>query len=267
MAYCWAALRTLGILVGVAVGLLVLTAIASGVFNAFLYTFGTGCLVLALFFSVLALFGHQLVRVSKTPRTQRIGGLTRNCSGSAAILALASFAVNYGYSAIKDSRTAAVHGPWERYAARNADGPTPATTNPFDKFDTPAQRGATAGMFDDLIPKQAGARTGETTSSCDNELVTAYRASQAEATAVPPPPPGFVLDRPAATRVVTTRPCLVPVDGDPYAAYSTKTGRVFRLGSGWELRAPADTRDQDVLRVFDALPASAALPVKSPPVK
>lgn len=210
MAYCWAALRTLGILIGVVVGLLFLTAIASGVFNAFLYTFGAGYLALALVFSVLALFGHQLVRLSKTVRTQRIGRLTRNCSASAAILALASFAVDYGYSAIENSRTAAVHGPWERYAARKPDGPTPATTNPFDKFDTPAQRrGTTAGMFDDLIPKRAGARTDETTPNCDDELVAAYRASQTEAAAVPPPPPGFVLDGPASrTLVVTTRPCL-----------------------------------------------------------
>jgi hypothetical protein len=79
------------------------------------------------------------------------------------------------------------------------------------------------------------------------------------------PPSGFVLDGPASkTRVVTTRPCLVATDGDPYAAFSTKTARVFRLGSGWEIRAPADTRDQDVLRVFDALSANAVLPVKSP---
>jgi hypothetical protein len=97
MAYCWAALRTLGILIGVFVGLLVLAAIASGVVNAFLYTFETGCLALAFVFGVLAIFGHQLIRVSKMPRTQRIGGLTRNCSGTAAILALASFAVDYGY--------------------------------------------------------------------------------------------------------------------------------------------------------------------------
>jgi hypothetical protein len=71
--------------------------IASGVVNAFLYTFETGCLALAFVFGVLAIFGHQLIRVSKMPRTQRIGGLTRNCSGTAAILALASFAVDYGY--------------------------------------------------------------------------------------------------------------------------------------------------------------------------
>ena len=49
MAYCWAALRTLAILVGVFVGLLILTAIASGVVHAFLYTFEAGCLALALF--------------------------------------------------------------------------------------------------------------------------------------------------------------------------------------------------------------------------
>ncbi len=49
MASCWAALRTLAILVGVFVGLLILTAIASGVVHAFLYTFEAGCLALALF--------------------------------------------------------------------------------------------------------------------------------------------------------------------------------------------------------------------------
>jgi hypothetical protein len=256
MAYCWAALRTFGILISVFAGLLVLTAIASGVVNAFLYTFDAGCLALAFVFGVLAIFGHQLVRVSKTPRTQRIGGLTRNCSGAAAILALAPFAVEYGYSALKDSRLAAVHGPWEQYATKKP--------NPFDQFDTPAQRGASPGMFDDLIPKQAGARTNEATPACDDALVTGYRASRAEAAALPPPPPGFVLDGPAPrTRVVTTRPCLAPVNGDPYAAVSTRTARVFRLEEGWELRAPADTSDQDVLRVFDALPPSAVLPVKS----
>ncbi len=62
MAYCWAALRTLGILIGVFVGLLVLAAIASGVVNAFLYTFETGCLALAFVFGVLAIcfHGHSL---------------------------------------------------------------------------------------------------------------------------------------------------------------------------------------------------------------
>jgi hypothetical protein len=242
MTYCWAALRTLGILIGVFVGLLVLTAIASGVVNAFLYTFDAGCLALALVFSMLALFGHQLVRVSKTPRTRRIGSFSRNCGGAIAILALASFAVNYGYSAVKDSRVAAAHGPWEQYR-----------TN--------------AGMFDDLIPKQAGARTSEATPTCDDALVTGYRASRAEAAAIPPPPPGYVLDGPASrTRVsgvVTTHPCLAPVNGDPYDAISTKTARVFRLDEGWEIHAPADARDQDVLRVFDALPANAVLPVKT----
>jgi hypothetical protein len=117
MAYCWAALRTLGILVCVFVGLLLLAAIVSGVVNAFLYTFDAGCLALAFVFGVLAIFGHQLVRVSKTPRTQRIGRLTRSCGGGAVVLALASFAVDYGYSAVKDSRQVA-HGPWEQYATK-----------------------------------------------------------------------------------------------------------------------------------------------------
>jgi len=286
MAYCWAMLRTLGILVGIFVGLLVLAAIASSVVNAFLYTFVAGYLALALVFSVLALFGHQLVRVSKTPRTRHIGSFTRNCGGAIALLALATFAADFGYSAFKDSRRAVEHGPWEQYAVKRPvtdpallaklNGPTQATsTNPFDQFDSPAQggearvtrgRGTNPGMFDDLIPKQVGARTSEATPNCDDELVTGYRASRAEAAAVPSPPPGFVLDTPASRvgRAVTTRPCLVSVDGDPYAAVSTKTMRVFRLGSGWEIRAPADTRDQDVLRVFDALPANAVLPVKSP---
>jgi hypothetical protein len=258
MAYCWAAIRTLGILLGVSVGLLVLVAVASGVVNAFLYTFVAGCLALAFVFGIVALFGHQLVRVSKTLSTQRIGGLTRNCSGTIALIALASSAIGYGFLAVKDSRQVAEHGPWEQYASKKP--------NPFDQFDTPAQRGGTPGMFDDLIPKQVGARTGDATPNCDDELVSAYRASRVEAAAVPPPPPGYVLDTPASHvgRTVTTRPCLVPVDGDPYAAFSTKTARVFRLGSGWEIRAAADTRDQDVLRVFDALPANAVLPVKSP---
>jgi hypothetical protein len=275
MAYCWAALRTLGILIGVFAGLFVLTGIASGVFHAFLYTFEVGCLVLALTFSVLALFGHQLMRVSKTPRTRHVGSFARSCGAAGAALALVSFAVDYGYSTIKDSRVAAAHGPWEQYATKKpvkdpallaqSDGPTRAT-NPFDKFDTPAQRGTTPGMFDDLIPKQVGARTSEATPNCDDELVSAYRASRVEAAAVPPLPPGYVLDTPASNvgRIVTTRPCLLPVDGDPYAAFSTKTARVFRLGSGWEIHAPTDARDQDVLRIFDALPTNAVLPVKSP---
>jgi hypothetical protein len=241
MAYCWAALRTLGILIGVVVGLLVLTAIASGVVNAFLYAFEAGCMALAFVFGVLALFGHQLVRASKTPRTRRIGEWTRNCSGTTALLALISFGIVYGYSAVKDSRQAAVHGPWEQYRT-------------------------SAGMFDDLIPKQTAARASEPTPTCDDALVTGYRASRAEAAAVPPPPPGFVLDGPASrTRgsgVVTTHPCLAPANGDPYAAVSTRTARVFRLDEGWEIRAPADTRDEEVLRVFDALPANAVLPVK-----
>jgi hypothetical protein len=165
-----------------------------------------------------------------------------------------------------------VHGPWEQYPTKKP--------NPFDQFDSPAQsgeavapsgRGNSPGMFDDLIPKQAGARTSETTPACDDALVTGYRASRAEAAAVPPPPPGFVLDGPATrTRVsgvVTTPPCLAPVNGDPYAAVSTRTARVFRLEEGWEIRAPADTRDEDMLRVFDALPANAILPGKSRPTK
>jgi hypothetical protein len=244
VAYCWAALRTLAILVGVFVGLLVLAAIASSVVNAFLYTFEAGCLAHAFVFGVFAIFGHQLVRVSKMPRPQRIGGLTRNCSGTAAILALASFAVDYGYSAVKDSRQAAAHGPWEQYQTKT-------------------------GMFDDLIPKRGADRAEsiDTTPSCDDALVTGYRASRAEAAALPPPPPGFVLDGPASrTRVsgvVTTPSCLAPVNADPYAAFSTKTARVFRLEEGWEIRTPADTRDEDVLRVFDSLPASAVLAAKS----
>jgi hypothetical protein len=235
MAYCWAALRTIGILFGVFVGLLILAAIASGVVNAFLYTFDAGCLALAFVFGVLALFGHQLVRVSKTPRTHRIGRLTRNCSRTAAILALAAFAVDYGYSTVKDLRQVAAHGPWEQYQTK-------------------------AGMFDDLIPKRGADRTGsiDTPPTCDDALVTGYRASRTEAAAVPPPPPGFVLDgtasRTRVSSVVTTQPCVAP---------ATKTARVFTLNDGWEIRAPAEARDQDVLRVFDALPANAVLPVKS----
>jgi hypothetical protein len=223
MAYCWAALRTL-----------------------------------AFVFGIVALFGHQLVRVSKTFSTQRVGRLARNCSGAVTLIALASSAIGYGYLAVKDSRQVAEHGPWEQYASKKP--------NPFDQFDTPPQRGGTPGIFDDLIPKQIGARTGDATPNCDDELVSAYRASRVEAAAVPAPPPGYVLDTPASQvgRKVTTRPCLVPVDGDPYAGFNTKTSRIFRFGSGWEIRAPADTRDQDVLRVFDALPANAVLPVKSP---
>jgi hypothetical protein len=268
MAYCWAALRTLAILIGVFVGLLVLAAIASGIGHAFLYTFEAGCLALALACGVLALFGHQLVRVSTTPRTRRIGGLTRNCGGAITLLTLASFAVDYGYTAVKESRQVAVHGPWEQYATKKP--------NPFDQFDSPAQggeavapsgRGNSPGMFDDLIPKLAAARSNETTPTCDDALVAGYKTSRAEAAAVPPPPPGFVLDRPPSrTRVggvVTTRPCLAPVHGDPYAAISTRAARVFTLDDGWEIRAPGDTRDEEVLRVFDALPANAVLPVKS----
>jgi hypothetical protein len=85
MVYFWAALRTLAILVGVFVGLLVLAAVASGVVNAFLYTFEAGCLALALIFGVLALFGSQLARISKTPRTRRVGSFARNWGGAIAL--------------------------------------------------------------------------------------------------------------------------------------------------------------------------------------
>jgi hypothetical protein len=242
MAYCWAALRTLGILIGVFVGLLVLAAIASGVVNAFLYTFETGCLALAFVFGVLAIFGHQLIRVSKMPRTQRIGGLTRNCSGTAAILALASFAVDYGYSAVKDSRQAAVHGPWEQYQTKT-------------------------GMFDDLIPKRGADRAGsiDTAPTCEDALVSGYKTVRAAeaATAVTPPPPGYVVDGQPRNRTVTTAPCVAPVDNDPLADKAAGSPRIFRLQAGWEIRAPASARDQDVLRVFDSLPASAVLAAKS----
>jgi hypothetical protein len=257
MAYCWAALRTLGILIGVFVGLLVLVAIGSGVVNAFLYTVGAGCMALAFVSGVLALFGHQLVRVSKTARPQRIGRLTRGCSGAVALIALASSAIGYGYLAVKDSRQAAAHGPWEQYATtRPVTELEPPPPPGFVPYNGPARATTAPGMFDDLIPKQVGARTSEATPTCDDELVRAHRASRAEAAAIPPPPPGFVLDAPASRvgRTVTTRPCLARVDGE----------RVFRLGSGWEIHAPADTRDQDMLRVFDALPANAVLPVKLP---
>jgi hypothetical protein len=243
MAYCWAALRTLGILVGVVSGLLVLAAIASGVVNAFLYAFETGCLVLALIFSVLALFGHQLVRVSKTPRTQRIGSFTRNCGAAGAILAMASFAVDYGYSTIHPALLAQLNGP------------------------TPLQVVADKPPFDPSKPFSAVTGPIGTTPTCDDALVSAYEAFRLEeaAAVVPPPPPGFVLDGPPRSHVVmTTHPCLTPVDGNPFVGKAVRAARVFRLEKGWEIRAPADARDEDVVRVFEALPASAILAVKSP---
>jgi hypothetical protein len=62
---------------------------------------------------------------------------------------------------------------------------------------------------------------------------------------------------------VTRRPCVAAVDGNPFANGSTKIARVFRLDEGWEIRAPADARDEEVLRVFDALPANAVSLAKS----
>jgi hypothetical protein len=54
-------------------GLLALAAIASGVVNAFRYTFEAGCLALALVFSVLALFGPSACARFKDGRRQRMG--------------------------------------------------------------------------------------------------------------------------------------------------------------------------------------------------
>jgi hypothetical protein len=191
MAYCWAALRTLGILVGVFLSLLVLAAIASGVVNAFLYTFEAGCLALALVFSVLALFGHQLVRVSKTPRTRRIGNFARNCGGAVAILALASFAVNYGYSAVKDSRVAAAHGPWEQYATKKpvTDPALLAQLN----GPMPPQLVADKPPFDPSKPFSAAPdpyRTAAANSipTCDEALIAAYILRRARTASLPPPP-------------------------------------------------------------------------------
>jgi hypothetical protein len=296
MDYLWAAVRTIGILFSGLVALFLLAFVISGVVQAFIYLFVVGCLVLAVVFGALSLFGHQLASVAKIPRTKLIGTYTRLCCGSIAALSLAVPLATYGYT-----------------TARHVLAPASRGLSDAEVFG--AQPAAKSGLFDDLIPKSPADRSATANSSptCDEALIVAYKASRGARTGNIPHAAGpCVVTNPTeiaayntAVAANTNNPksdltkvtdaalimlyckamakdfgklaehyaalakCYAPYpnigvfDDVPFEAPDFR--RDFRI-DGWEIHAPADTTDETVVRVLDALsgPAAVLAPPKSP---
>jgi hypothetical protein len=89
MIYLWAAIRTILILFGVLIAIFVVLLLASAVVQAFLTSWIVGSLALAFVCGVMALFGHQLVRVAKTDRARAIGAISFGGFTAVALVALA----------------------------------------------------------------------------------------------------------------------------------------------------------------------------------
>jgi hypothetical protein len=95
MAYLWATVRTIAILVLGLFALLLSLLALSIVGNAFMWSFAAGCVALACSCGVLSLFGYQLERVAKTPTTKHVG--TYVCLGFGAVAVLGVAAPPAGY--------------------------------------------------------------------------------------------------------------------------------------------------------------------------
>jgi hypothetical protein len=344
MDYLWAGVRTIGILFSGLVALFLLALVISGVVQAFIYLFVVGCLVLAVVFGALSLFGHQLASVAKIPRTKLIGTYTRLCCGSIAALSLAVPLATYGYTTARHVLASASRGlsdaevwpgtpvpPPPRGFTEDATGAKPridpsamsddelraayareqgVAKSPQAPAVNPAY-GDKPGMFDDLIPKLPV--TASSSPTCDEALIVAYKASRGARTGNIPHAAGpCVVTNPTeiaayntAVAANTNNPksdltkvsdaalimlyckamakdfgklaehyaalakCYAPYpsigvfDDVPFEAPDFR--RDFRI-DGWEIHAPADTTDETVVRVLDALsgPASVLAPPKSP---
>lgn len=91
MVYLWAALRTIAILVGLAIVLCASMALAASIIGAFkLWGWIGASIVLASVAAVISLFGHQLAKAAEKPGTRQIGGYV--FVGFAAIAAISAAA-------------------------------------------------------------------------------------------------------------------------------------------------------------------------------
>lgn len=294
MVYLWAAVRTIGILFSGLVALFLLALVISGVVQAFIYLFVVGCLVLAVVFGALSLFGHQLASVAKIPRTKLIGTYTRLCCGSIAALSLAVPLATYGYTTVQHLLAPASRGLSDAEVWPGTPVPPPPpgfsedVTGAKPRIDASAMSddelraayareqgvakspqapavdpasGGKPGMFDDLIPKLPV--TANSSPTCEEALIAAYQASRAARTGNV----FYQLDPvPHAARpcIVTDPKILSQLNGGD-AAPVAHGFRAFRF-EGWEMHAPAGTPDEAIVRVLDALsnPAATLAPPKSP---
>jgi hypothetical protein len=256
MIYLWAVIRTIVILVGVVATLLAVVIAASSSVWAFSYSFAAGFITLAGIAGVLSLCGHQLASVAKTSSTKRIGTYTRLCCGAVAVFGLVLSLATYGYVTVQQMREGAK--PWENYTARSKMPALP----PGFVLDAPqpqqSQRGPTVVTDPNEIAEYNAAVAAGTNNlpTCDDALIAAYMATRTART-------GNVFDRFDPPHPF--RPCGVPVGGNSFAGGATPAKRVIRF-EGWEIRAPADTTDEAIVRVLDALgnPAAALDSPKSP---
>jgi hypothetical protein len=92
------------------------------------------------------------------------------------------------------------------------------------------------------------AATANLLPSCDDALIAAYKSTRTART-------GNVFDQFDPPRPF--RPCVRSVDGNPWTGGARDGERVIRF-EGWEIHAPADTTDEAIVRVLDALSSPGA---------
>jgi hypothetical protein len=98
--YLWAIVRTVAIVFAALVVALFVLFLASAVVAAFISSFAAGCVALAALCGLVSLFGHQLNRVARAPRTKLIGVHTCLWSGGVALLSLATLPAVYAFSSV-----------------------------------------------------------------------------------------------------------------------------------------------------------------------